>query len=576
MARYDIVIKGGTIVDGTQIPRYRGDIGIKDGVIREIGFISAAEGERVLDADGLIVAPGAIDLHTHYDAQLFWDPYCSISSWHGITSVVIGNCGFGFAPVKPEMRERSMLSMTRVEAIPLAAMKEGLPWTWETFPEFLDAVDHTPKSINILPYVPVAPLLIYVMGLERAKAGDRPTERELDLMCRMLDESLDAGGCGWSAQRLPPDGWSAAQRDYDGGPMPTDVMHFDICRAFAEVLGRRNDGFIQTIVRTDDPKRDEAQIEELAKVSGRPILYNVVQVFDHQPQVHREVLGWLHRCHERGLRVYGQGVTTDAGFAFTFEDWNLFDDSEAWCQATTGSLEERLQKLSDPARRKAMIQQPPRAATGPLEGIVVCGPKSEETKQWLDLTVGEIARRMNKHPVDAMLDIAVADKLETEFYAQPPNVDSTLLKEVIDDPHVLLGVSDGGAHTKFFTAGRYPTETIARMVREHRMCSLEHAHWRLSALPAMVAGFHDRGVIKKGAPADIMVYDYENLKALPGEIAHDYPGGEWRRVQRAQGYRWILVNGQVTIEDDRQTDVRSGRLLRHGTGVRRPQALAAE
>jgi N-acyl-D-aspartate/D-glutamate deacylase len=564
------------IIDGTQIPRYRADIGIKDGVIRDIGLISPTDGDRVLDASGLIVAPGAIDLHTHYDAQLFWDPYCSISSWHGITSVVIGNCGFGFAPVKPEMRERSMLSMTRVEAIPYAAMKAGMPWNWETFPEFLDAVERTPKSINILPYVPIAPLLIYVMGMERAKAGERPTVDELDRMCRMLEESLDAGGCGWSAQRLPPSGWSAAQRDYDGGPMVTDVMHYDICKAFAEVLGRRNDGFIQTLVRTEDPERDKAQVEELAALSRRPILFNVVQVFDHQPEIHRNVVGWLDSCHQRGLRVYGQGVTTDAGFAFTFEDWNLFDDSEAWCQATVGTTEERLRKLSDPARREALKKEPPRAATGPIDGIVVVGTQSEANKQWLDHTIGDIARKTGKHPVDAMLDIAVADGLRTEFYASPPNVNSDLLKEVIDNPYVLLGVSDGGAHTKFFTAGRYPTETITRMVRDHKMCSLEHAHWRLSALPAMVAGFPDRGVIKKGSPADIMIYDYENLKALPAEVAHDYPGGEWRRVQRAQGYRWILVNGQITIENDRQTDARSGRLLRHGTGIRRPRALAAE
>src|SRR3546814_638023 len=161
---------------------------------------------------------GYIDLHTHYDAQLFWDPALSISSWHGITSVVIGNCGFGFAPVKPEMRDRSMLSMTRVEAIPYASMKEGMPWNWETFPEYLDAVERTPKGVNILPYMPVGPLMIYVMGLERAKAGEKPTKDETALMCHLMDEALDAGACGWSAQRLHPDGVSAVQLDYDGTP----------------------------------------------------------------------------------------------------------------------------------------------------------------------------------------------------------------------------------------------------------------------------------------------------------------------------------------------------------------------
>ena len=182
------------VIDGSRGPRYRSDVAIKDGKIAEIGHIDEHRAAEVLDADGMIVAPGFVDLHTHYDAQLFWDPYCSISSWHGITTVVIGNCGFGFAPVKPEARERAMLSMTRVEAIPLASMKEGMPWDWETFPEYLDSVDRTPKAMNIVPYVPIGPILISVMGLEDAKSGRMPTDEEHKEMCRILEESLDAGG----------------------------------------------------------------------------------------------------------------------------------------------------------------------------------------------------------------------------------------------------------------------------------------------------------------------------------------------------------------------------------------------
>ncbi len=203
MAEFDTLIKGGMVIDGSRSPRYRGDIAIKDGVIAEIGHIEAHRATKVLDADGMIVAPGFVDLHTHYDAQVFWDPYCSISSWHGITTVVIGNCGFGFAPVAPEARERSMLSMTRVEAIPLASMQAGMPWDWETFPEYMDSVERTPKAMNIVPYVPISPILISVLGLEDAKAGRLPTDAEHAEMCRLLNESMDAGACGWSAQRLP-------------------------------------------------------------------------------------------------------------------------------------------------------------------------------------------------------------------------------------------------------------------------------------------------------------------------------------------------------------------------------------
>ena len=567
MAVYDRLIRGGTVFDGTRVPRYRADIAVKDGVIAEIGRIPPSDAREVLDADGLHVAPGFIDLHTHYDAQVFWDPYCTLSGWHGITSAVIGNCGFGFAPVRPEERERAMLSMTRVEAIPLASMKAGMPWDWVTFPEFLDSVERTRKAINLLPYVPVGPLLIWVLGFEDAKAGRRPTDAEHAELCRLLNEAMDAGGCGWSAQRMLPTGPAAVQRDFDGTPMATDVMHDDTCRAFARVLAERNEGFMQMLLVSGDNRRDRAFYEEMAELSGRPMLMNVVQAFDHRPDIHRRVLAWLESCRERGIRVIGQGLTTDAGFNFTFEDWNLFDDSEPWCEATTGTREERKRKLADPARRQALKDHMPITATGPLPDIVIVGPKLEKNARWEDYTLAIAGEEMGKHPVDVMLDMAVEEDLATEFFAAPPNGDIGHLREIVDNPYVLFGVSDGGAHTKFLTAGRYPTETLCKIVREHEMSSLEEAHWRLSALPAMVAGFEGRGVLRKGAPADVVVYDYERLKVLPAEVTHDLPGGEWRRVQRAEGYRYVLVNGEVTIRDDRETGACSGRLLRHGDGA---------
>ncbi len=575
MAQFSKLIRNGMIVDGTRTPRFRGDIGIANGVIAQIGHIDPAEADEVIDADGLVVAPGFVDLHTHYDAQVFWDPYCTLSGWHGITSAVIGNCGFGFAPVHPEARERAMMSMTRVEAIPMDSMKAGMPWDWVTFPEFLDSVERTPKAMNLLPYVPVSPMLIWVMGFERAKAGEMPTPEEHEQLAQLLHESMDAGGCGWSAQRMLPTGPASVQRDFDGTPMPTDVMNDETCRVFANVLRERNDGFMQMLLVSGDNKRDRDFYEEMATISGRPMIMNVVQAFDHRPEIHREVLAWLKSCRERGVRVVGQGLTTDAGFTFTFENWNLFDDAQAWCDATTGTLEERKQKLGDPAGRQVLKDNMPRTATGPLPDIVIVGPQLEKNKQWEDHTLALAGEKMGKHPVDVMLDMAVEENLETEFFAAPPNGSLEYLKEIVDDPYVLFGVSDGGAHTKFLTAGRYPTETICKIVRDNGMLSLEEAHWRLSALPAQVAGFTGRGTLTLGAPADIVVYDYENLKVLPDEIAHDLPGNEWRRIQRASGYRYVLVNGEVTIRDDQQTETYSGRLLRHGGGERQ-MAVAAE
>ena len=575
MAEFDKLIKGGMVIDGSRTPRYRADIGIKDGLVAEIGRIAEHRAHEVLDAEGMIVAPGFVDLHTHYDAQLFWDPYCSISSWHGITTVVIGNCGFGFAPVAPEARERAMLTMTRVEAIPLASMKAGMPWDWESFPEFLDSVERTPKAMNIVPYVPISPIMIAVMGLEDAKAGRLPTDEEHAAMCRILNESMDAGGCGWSMQRLPPSGPGAAQLDYDGTAMPTDVMHNETALEFAKVLRDRNAGHMQCTMVSGNPKADQAHLAELAEVSGRPMVFNVVQAQDAMPEIHRKVMKWLARCRENGIRVYGQGLTTDAGYSFTFEDWNLFDECPAWREATVGTKAEKLAKLADPERRTALRQQIPAFVIGPFAEIVVTGPATPETEQWLDHTVGLVAEKTGKHVVDAMLDIVVADKLETEFFSMPPNTRLDLLKEIVDDPYILFGVSDGGAHTKFLTAGRYPTETLTKIVREHGMLSLEDAHWRLSALPAQLAGCNDRGTLKLGAPADIVVYDYENLEITPPEVVHDLPGDEWRRVQRAKGYRYILINGEVTIKNDEQTNTYSGELLRHGVGRVRARPAAA-
>ena len=566
MAEFDVVIRGGTIVDGRRMPRFRGDVAIQNGVVAAIGQIDASRGAKVIDADGLVVAPGFVDLHTHYDAQIFWDPYCTISGWHGVTSVAIGNCGFGFAPVAPELRERSMLSMTRNEAIGLEAMRAGMPWDWVTFPEFLDSVERTPKAVNVLPFLPLNPLLVWVMGLDRAKAGELPTDAEHAEMCRLLDEAMDAGACGFTMQRLLPEGTGDIQRDYDGSPMVTDVMHHETCLELAKVLGRRGEGLMQMTAASSDMDHVFQEYEELAAVSGQPMLYNVVIIMADQPEMHRSMLAWLEGCRGRGNRVYGQSVTTDAGFTFTLADFNLFDDAPEWRDCMVGSAEERLAKFSDPSRREALRSHYAFTGVQPLGTTVVMGPKTAETKPFQDLTLDQVAEMQGKHVVDAMLDIALADGLRTEFFLHGVNVaPSDSLRELVNDPFTIPGVSDGGAHTKFFTGGTYPTEFLTRCVRDETMLSLEEAHWKLSALPAMAAGFRNRGVIQDGAPADIVVYDLENLTIHPMQVAYDLPGGDWRRIRKASGYKAVLVNGQVTIENDEQTGTtQAGALLRHG------------
>ncbi len=566
MAHFDIVIANGTIVDGRRMPRYRGDVGIAGGSVVELGQLDANAADRVIDASGLIVAPGFIDLHTHYDAQIFWDPYCSISGWHGVTSVAIGNCGFGFAPVAPELRERSMLSMTRNEAISLDAMRAGMPWDWVTFPDFMDSLDRIPKAVNVLPLLPLNPLLVWVMGLERAKAGLLPTDSEHREMCRLLDEAMDAGACGFSMQRLVPDGTGDIQRDFDGTPMMTDVMHHETCLELARVLGRRNEGLMQMTTASADRERDLHEFEELAAVSGRPMLYNVLVMIEGRPEAHRNVIRWIDSCHERGNRVYPQAVTNDSGCNFTLEDFNLFDNQLVWRECTVGTPAARLEKLSDPSRREELRNHSDFSGLASLENAVVTGPRTAETKGFQDLSLGQIAQMHGKHVVDVMLDIAVADDLHTEFFIAGFNAaPSDSLRELVNYPWAIPGVSDGGAHTKFFTGGTYPTEFITRCARDEKMLSLEDTHWKLSALPAMAAGFSNRGVLQEGAPADIVVYDLERLAIHPMEVVSDLPGGDWRRVRRASGYEAVLVNGIVTIEDDQPTgNATAGALLRHG------------
>lgn len=571
MATFDTLIRGGTIVDGTRAPRYVGDVGIKDGQITQIeqsGTLNPSDAKKTLDAHGLVVAPGFIDLHTHYDAQINWDPYCTLSGWHGVTSIVIGNCGFGFAPCKPELRDRAMLTMSRVEAIPYESMKAGMKWDWVTFPDWLNFLDRTPKGLNVLSYVPLAPIMIWSMGLEAAKS--RPaTEKELQEMCRLLEESLDAGGCGFSAQRLG-NGFVSVQRDYDGTPMVTDTMADEDVLAFGRVLKKRGEGFIQLTQASPDFQQDMDFYDRLADESGRPILFNATAVRDDRPSLHRRILRWIEKTNKEGRKIYNQTAVMRQGLIFSYNDMNLFDGSDVWREVTMGTPAERLEKMKNPAIRQAMIAEYDTGhtpvVTGSFKEFEVETVQNPELQKYVGMTVEQIAKQENKHPVNAMLDIAVADNLETEFNTPARNTREDYAAELMASAHSIPGVSDGGAHTKFITIGAYPTDMLTWMVRDAGFMSLEEAHYRLSAMPAECAGFQNRGVLREGAPADVVVYDLENLKLTPDKpkIVHDFPGGEWRRIQKADGYRWIMVNGDVTFEEGECTNATPGKLLRHG------------
>jgi N-acyl-D-amino-acid deacylase len=465
MADYDIHIKGGTVVDGTRAPRYRGDVWIRDGKIAQIGGHAPGFAKKTIDADGLIVAPGFIDLHTHYDAQIRWDPYCTISGWHGVTSVVLGNCGFGFAPCKPEFRERSMLTMTRTEAIPYSAMKAGMHWDWETIPEYMDSLDRAPKGVNCIQYMPTASLMTYVMGLEAAKTRVA-NDKERTEMARLLDEGMDAGLCGFSIQRLGKD---STQADFDGSPMVTDTMCDEDILNLARVLHARDEGFMEITQGTDDVRRDLRFIETLAETAQRPVLFQAVVPTRTDPEIHRRSLRWIERCRQKGLQIFGQGGTLRSGFAFTLEHWNLYDASPAWRTLTTGTTEEKMAKMRDPELRKAVLRETEEAdrrlraiqagvGGAPKHLIVQWVDNHEELEKYVGKSLGQIGAEEGKHPVEVMLDLSLATNLKAEFLGPNRGINADYMAEIINDsPYTFPGVSDGGAHTKFFTGGAFTT-----------------------------------------------------------------------------------------------------------------------
>jgi N-acyl-D-amino-acid deacylase len=579
MAEFDTLIKGGIVVDGSRVPRYRADVAIKNGAIAKIGRLKNAGATRVLDADGLIVAPGAIDLHTHYDAQIHWDPYCTIDGWHGVTSVTLGNCGFGFAPVRPRDVERAMLCLTRNEAIPLAPMQLTMPFDWETFPQWMDHLDRIPLGVNVSQLVPVTPLVTYVMGDWTEAKRRQPNGGEVAEIVRLLDEALDVGAVGWSAQRLLPDSLASFQRDYDGTPMVSDLLSDEVYLALARALGERDRGFIQytqVSANLHDPARgaqdDLAFNARLAEESGRPLLFNAIVVNDEFPEVFRSQLRWLEETNARGIRVFGQASSVRIPVTFTFEDWNLFDQSPVWRAATLGTVVEKKAKLSHPDVRRAMRAEydsftksrPHLPFEVDVTTYIATKVGRHDLERYEGLSVGQIAAAEHKHVIDAMLDLSVADELKTQWLTPLLNTRPEYAREVMTSPYTLAGLSDGGAHMKFLTAGIWPTDLLTWMVRDTGILTLEDAHHRLSGMPAWAAGFKDRGLVREGLAADLMIYDLGALKAGPVEILQDLPAGEWRRVQRAEGYRWIMVNGHVTFEDGKCTGVTPGRLLRSG------------
>ena len=556
MNEFDVVIRGGTIVDGTGIPRYRGDLAIRDGRVARISGRIPAGAAKEIDASGCIVAPGAIDLHTHYDAQLNWDPYATLSGWFGVTSLTIGQCGFGFAPTRPEDRELNMRMMNRIEAIPLESMRLGMRWDWETFPEYLDSLDNQGLGVNVGSVFPFSPLRAYVIGMMASRERTSVTDVELNEMKRIFYEAMQAGAFGFSADM------NTGDRPEDGSWLPSHVASNEEYLGLSEVLSEFGVGHIGwTIAQSGglppekSPAKQRELLAQMMRTSGRPL-----HVLLEQESARDE---WVAQMRAEGLPLFTQELVMEVNAEFQLSEYNLFDSLPGWVNPLVGSIEERTLKLKDPDIRDEMKRDADarQLLRTDWSRVTVLETMHERNYKYDGSTIAEIAAAQGKHPVDAFLDLALDEGLETVF-AHP--VDPRPLDENILSPYGHVSVSDGGAHTRYLTTSTWPVEFLTYWIRDRQIMSLEQGHYKMSALPGWFADFKDRGTLRVGDWADVMVYNLDELGFQHEKMiyAHDFPGGERRIIQKPTGLRYTLVNGAVTFEGNDCTGALPGKLLR--------------
>ncbi len=564
---YDLVIRGGRIVDGTRMPAFNGDIAVKDGLVAEIGNVRGT-GRQEIDARGLIVAPGFIDVHTHYDAQLNWDPYASQSCWHGITSIVISACGFGFAPCRPEDRERAMRRMTRVEAIPYAAMKEGMRWDWVSQRDYLESLERAGIGVNVATYIPQSPIRAWVLGEEDSRR-EKVTAEELEQMKELVRDGYRAGALGLSTDL------NLIDRDYDGSMLPSLIASAEETEALIAVAREFNVGSIEVTPQSLHLGPEEAlMLERWAELSGRPVYYNAILQVHHLPGQWKEALVRLEDMNKRH-RIFALGNAHRIESLFNLIEYNLFDDMPEWNKALACPMEERLANLKNPAVR-ARLQHDldhhkNRLWAGNWERMKIF---DSEQAQFKGRYVGEIARDMGIPPLHAFCEIALGEGLRTMFLIEDlNNTEDDAVGEIMSHPFVVPGLSDGGAHTQFLCLGKYPTVMLTKWVRDEGVLSLEEAHWRLSYMSAAAIGLEGIGTLQVGMPADIVVYDLEKLEVTPKEpVFESVIAGGKRLIQKAKGYRAIIVNGVATFEHDECTGKLPGRVLRTSAYVPSPSA----
>jgi N-acyl-D-aspartate/D-glutamate deacylase len=557
---YDLLVKNGTIVDGTGAPPYRGNVAASGGRIVGVGDVEGSA-DRVIDASDLIVSPGFIDPHTHYDAQICWDPMVSCSSWHGVTTVIMGNCGVGLAPCRPTAKEQEIAArnLEHVEAIPYDVLEGGLTWDWQTFPEYVKAARRRGTGINLGFLAALSPFRHWVMGEDAMSRA--ATAQETAQIARLLGEAIDAGAAGFSLTVM------RQHLGYKGQPLACRLASDDELRAYGEVLRQARRGVIEialTRLPSTLSEREYQLLELLMDASGRPVTWLNLRDSDEHPEACMKTLETAAPLIARGGRP--QVAVRPLIIDFHLRNPFIFGMLEC-CKPlfAAQTIEEKKRIYSDPEFRAAFRAQFRRGASQQkwwenVQVKEVANPRLEDT---LWQSVAQVARTRGQDPLDVFFDLPLEDDLKLVYLVPLLDINPERVARKLSDPRTMIGISDGGAHVDMLCNAGYPTYLLGTFVRERQTVALEHAIKRITSEPASFFGLRDRGRLVQGMAADITIFDRNTVGCDERpEIREDLPRGGRRLVSKAEGIRHVIVNGRVLLEEGRHTGDLPGQTLR--------------
>jgi N-acyl-D-amino-acid deacylase len=552
---YDLLIRGGRVVDGSGLPSYVADVGVKGGKIVEVGRLTGTAA-RTIDAGGLAVSPGFIDHHTHLDAQMLWDPYGTCEPQHGVTSVVMGNCGLSLAPVKKGDEDAIVKSFVRVEAIPRFALEQGVKWGWNTYGEYLDALEGK-LGINVGGLVGHIAMRHNVMGEEAVERT--ASAREVQQMRGLVSEAMEGGALGLSTNR------NERHMREDGKPVASRLADDDELFALCDVLAERNGGVIETILGRNKIEHFKFY-HELAKRTQRPVLWQSLQHRWAEPTLWREQLDAVEPIFREGYQAYGLSHTVPLVRHFELKNCQVFDEFPTWKNLMFLPVEVRKQAFADGETRqklRADLANPAPTNFHRNWNIVrVEKVVKPENEKYNGKTIAELGAMRNQDPLDAFLDLALEEDLGTVFWNANNGGDIDAMGEILRSPYVLIGTSDAGAHVQFGADFGYCTILLGMWVRERQVMSLEQAVHKLTFHVASIFGLQDRGLLRPGYAADLAIFDPKTVNSHEPEWAHDYPAGSKRLIQRSVGMHYTIVNGTVIHEDSRMSVDLPGQVLR--------------